>query len=354
MSTLSRLDLAREELFLATQERIALDAELNGVRYASDLMADELVRRTPASDIGDVTRQSDRSYRSSRPKAIEATLLEAKGQASNARLRVEQLQTKLQNLRTRPASSPTRKHASVPPLSPGLHLPTTLLSQRSPRKSSSRTIADFDAFIAFGEGELLPCCVSVSAGCFISIHSVSDLSNNAVRREPVLTLTPPYLHVPELVRPLIQENPSETALSSKMLPWMATMSVQAQRLPKQINVGEESRGISQSMTLCGLYNAVADACALIQGHERNDVFPSVKASSHSAPPILDAAGSVEMTLKASQWNSFSEYGDKEPDSTDKIQEFCSGIAGSYSPLLKEDRSPTISGDKKHGHVSEDT
>lgn len=302
MSFASQLAAAREELLLAAQERIALGNELNTVRYAAELMSDELARRTttPAT----VTRplSSEKTVPPSPPKAIESALLEAKGKASSARLRVEQLQAQLQDLRSRSTRSPGSRRSSLVPLPPDLHVPASLLSPRSPRKASSRSIADFDAFIQIGDGKLLPCRISITAGCAVGIHTVCDASKNAVRREAVLSLDPPFCDVSDILP--CGDDADRDKIFAEMLPWMAALPIQVQSCATHGVAPGESQSYPKSAVICGIYDAVADAYALILDHDKKDSLPCTKNSSGIAPGEFFRPQPADIISKTSELNPF--------------------------------------------------
>jgi hypothetical protein len=237
----------------ARQELAALRSQLESIKYAADLTRDEVARRSlPASPSAVPCAPAP----SASPRQIEAQLLEAKGAAAIARKRVEQLYFHAQTLRRR-----TRIDATD-----GIEARTNRASPVATRRKSKRNIADFDALVApSSERELLPCRVTVSVDCVLSVYGVTVASGSmSAATEPLLQLFPPFSRVSDItpVTDALDRSVSGRSrpLYLALANWMWSSRV---RRKSPLHGSDDVYG-----RLCGVRDAVTDAHALINGRGR--------------------------------------------------------------------------------------
>jgi TLD len=233
------------------QEVTALRLQLESLKYAADLTRDEVTRR---SHVASPSSLPSSPAPSAPPGQLEARLLEAKGTAATARRRVEQLYFHAQTLRRRTRidasdASDTRRDRASP---------------RATRRKAKRNIADVDALVAPSpEHELLPCRITISADCILSVYPVTVASGSmSAAAEPILQLCPPFSRVSDVtvVSDVFDRGLAgpPRPLTIALRPWMSSMKVQAKSTVSSDSTGE-------LLTMFGLKDAIADAHALING-----------------------------------------------------------------------------------------
>lgn len=317
------------ELTALQQERASLTAQLRSLRYATELTAAELARRTapgppsPRSPPSEPPAPPDQSPPPS-PRVLEADLLAAKAASTAARQRVHALEAEAASLRRlRGRSEPAARLAAAEPRQTARRAVGSLSPVR--RGASRRAIAQFDALVADasasggggsrcgvdGGGGLVPCLVSVSAACAVSVAAEGHSGREARGKEessgpspaagePLLVLEPPFARVSEVESLETEvvaggdEDGGDSGAREKEVPagfgdWMTSLAV---RVWPPTSAGKAEQRDPVSMLLCGVHSAVMDAQSLVLQHNASP-FGTPFGSTHSGhePEGLNSAPS---------------------------------------------------------------